>query len=483
MNTAAPNRRSGIFSRLSGGMLLVMALLVATAMAIWLSWIVLGKARQAEDARLRSVEAYVLSALEEGGLSGLSQKLDALDAGFLGKTDPVLIAVWRLRGGQRVVHRAVPAGAAEILAQMRQGGAEQITSAGRDYRVLAPDIPTLSKDWAAPMSDVALAIASPYPGLEGQAARQTVLAVWSGLALAMIVGGLLHLNHVRRYRHGLWAINARLERAASGETGLRMPDDVPAPELRDLTQRLNKVLPRFDDLVLGLRDLSATMAHEMKTPLQVIRSDLSRLCRADGDAARSQIAADIDRTIDIANARLHSIMQLFRLEAQVEIPMQAEIDLSGLVENAVDDLVDLLETRDRVVQADVAGGIRVAGNRQLLDLMIGNLLINSAKYAPKGAHICIGLTRQGHGFRLSVSNTGQGFPEDVRKSAFERYSRAGSTGDIPGTGIGLSLVKAIVTRHGFSAAITPSDSIAEVVIAGPVVVECDAKDSQREAEA
>ena len=175
-------------------------------------------------------------------------------------------------------------------------------------------------------------------------------------------------------------------------------------------------------------------------------------------------------------------MQLFRLEAQVEIPMQAGIDLSGLTENAVDDLADLLESRDRTVKAEIARGIRIAGNRQLIDLMIGNLLSNAAKYAPAGAQIRIALTRQGARFRLSVSNTGYGFPEDVRNSAFERFSRARSAGDVPGTGIGLSLVKAIVARHGFSAAITPSDSIAEVVITGLAVVECDARNNRPEAQ-
>ncbi|MCB2136118.1 MAG: HAMP domain-containing histidine kinase, partial [Rhodobacteraceae bacterium] len=315
-------------------------------------------------------------------------------------------------------------------------------------------------------SDVVLTIAAPDPGSDMRAARQTVIAVWSGLAVALAVGVLLHLNHTRRYRDGLLEINARLERAAAGETGLRMPDDVPAPELRELTDRLNRVLPRFDDLVLGLRDLSATMAHEMKTPLQVIRSDLSRLVRAEDTGTRSARAAAIDRTIDLANARLHSIMQLFRLEAQVDIPMQPAVDLSRIVENAADDLGEILEARGRTVTWSIAPKVRVAGNPQLLDLLVSNLLTNAGKYAPDGARIEIDLSQEGGRFRLSVANSGGGFPEDVRKSAFERFARGRSNEDIPGTGIGLSLVNAIVKRHGFVASITPSDSRAEVVITG-----------------
>ncbi|MEZ5732144.1 MAG: HAMP domain-containing sensor histidine kinase [Paracoccaceae bacterium] len=466
MTAAATPQRTGLVTRLSGGMLLAMALVLAGVLAAALSAIILTKSQTAEIERLRATESRLLSTLEEGGLSGLSQKLDALDTGLLDRTEPVLIAVWRLRNGRLTPHRFSPAEAEGILAAVAPGHDTDVRINGQSYRVLSPDIARLSQDWSTPMSDVVLTIAAPDPGSDMRAARQTVIAVWSGLAVALAVGVLLHLNHTRRYRDGLLEINARLERAAAGETGLRMPDDVPAPELRELTDRLNRVLPRFDDLVLGLRDLSATMAHEMKTPLQVIRSDLSRLVRAEDTGTRSARAAAIDRTIDLANARLHSIMQLFRLEAQVDIPMQPAVDLSRIVENAADDLGEILEARGRTVTWSIAPKVRVAGNPQLLDLLVSNLLTNAGKYAPDGARIEIDLSQEGGRFRLSVANSGGGFPEDVRKSAFERFARGRSNEDIPGTGIGLSLVNAIVKRHGFVASITPSDSRAEVVITG-----------------
>ncbi|MGC9420949.1 MAG: sensor histidine kinase, partial [Rhodovulum sp.] len=205
----------------------------------------------------------------------------------------------------------------------------------------------------------------------------------------------------------------------------------------------------------------------LKTPLQVIRGTLDRLPDADDAAERAEIAAQIDRVIDQANARVTSLMQLFRLEALAEIPMADRLDLGVIADGAVEDLADLLETRGRTVRIDLAPGVRVSGNRALLDLMVSNLLTNAQKYAPDGAAISVALERRGAAFRLSVANTGSSFPADIRARAFERFARARADADRPGSGIGLSLVRAIVERHGFSVEIPEIEGQAVVVIEGP----------------
>jgi signal transduction histidine kinase len=203
----------------------------------------------------------------------------------------------------------------------------------------------------------------------------------------------------------------------------------------------------------------------MKTPLQMVRSDLSRLMAASDAADRTASAHAIDRTIDLANARLHSLMQLFRLESMVAIPMD-QLDLSLTAEYAVDDIADALTAKDRRLTVRIERGIRVLANRNLIELLIGNLLSNANKYAVPGSQIIVTLVRDAGRFRLSVANTGTSFPPELRMSAFDRFSRGRSTDDVPGAGIGLSLVKSIALRHGYAAEITPSNAIAEIVISG-----------------
>ncbi|MCB2137323.1 MAG: hypothetical protein KDE08_15510, partial [Rhodobacteraceae bacterium] len=159
MTAAATPQRTGLVTRLSGGMLLAMALVLAGVLAAALSAIILTKSQTAEIERLRATESRLLSTLEEGGLSGLSQKLDALDTGLLDRTEPVLIAVWRLRNGRLTPHRFSPAEAEGILAAVAPGHDTDVRINGQSYRVLSPDIARLSQDWSTPMSDVVLTIA------------------------------------------------------------------------------------------------------------------------------------------------------------------------------------------------------------------------------------------------------------------------------------------------------------------------------------
>ncbi len=467
--TGRPDLRPrALLRRLSSGVLFftMMAVAAAGAMALSLS-MVNGAARSDRDAMER-IQTRLLSVLRDDGLSGLSFQLDVLDKAGLPGWENFDLVLWRLAGGGWKLHRATSQRIAGALAAPPESPDIQRRIGADSYRILTPDIAALSQGWTLPMADVALSLAFRQPGREMRTARDVSIAVWSGLALAFMVGSFLTANHARRYRDGLREMNALLERFSTGETDLRIPDSPPAPELRELARRLNRVLPLIDELVSGLRYFSANMAHELKTPLQLIRNDLARLRRAAAPQARAELAEGIDRTIDQANARIHSLMQFFRLEAGADIPMRPALDLSDLAEGAVEDMLDVLERDGRRVRVDIAPGLRVRGNRSLLDLMISNLLTNAAKYAPPGAEITVSLSGDAAGgrFRLAVANSGGGFPRDVRARAFERFSRARSDDRVPGTGLGLSLIRAIAERHRFEVSITPGDDIAEVVIAG-----------------
>lgn len=449
----------------SGGALLA-AMLSAAALGALALTVGLLSAAAATDARDRAqIEDRIVLLLLENGLSDLTLRIDRRGEELLPGLEDVRLVLWQWRAGDWRLHRTTAPDIAAGFPAPPDPGREERAIGGRRYLIESPDIAALSADWLLPMADTALSLAFALPGPAVHEARRVIWAVWSGLALAVVIGLALLASHKRRYSDGIAEINALLARFSEGETDLRLPEDQPAPELGDLARHLNRVLPRIAELVGGLRYLSATMAHELKTPLQVIRSDLSRLGAAPDAAGRATYAADIDRTIDAANARLHALTQLFRLEAMAEVPM-TRVDLSTLTEQAADDLADLLETRNRQLRLDIAPGVAVTGNRALLDLMLSNLLGNAAKYAPDGAGIGVTLAREGDAFALSVWNTGATFPDDIRARAFERFSRARDEGESAGTGIGLSLIRAIAQRHGFDAAIAPATDRAEVTISG-----------------
>ncbi|MEM9433029.1 MAG: HAMP domain-containing sensor histidine kinase [Pseudomonadota bacterium] len=456
-----------ILNRITGGRLLVAVMVASALVAALFSAAVWTAGQSAQTQQLKTVETQILSMLRDQGLGRITQMIDNAEAaGSLNGTNTV-IAVWRGIGARRALLRVSDPGLTEHLE--RAGfGLSQAQLSGIDYLVSRPDIAALSASWTAPVADTDIVLALRVPTPELVAARRTIISIWGGFLLALAVGVLLHLNHRKQYQTSLQRMTQELDRFSSGDTQVRMADIDTPPELVVLSAQLNSVLDRIEGLVSGLRYLAAHAAHELKTPLQHILSDLEPLAQSADALDRSDRADHMRQTVDKANARLNALMQLFRLEADADIALQPGLDLGALCDLAWDDYLDLYDAKGCNAVITLEPDVRVTADRQLMTLLLDNLLGNAAKYAPDGAQIRLDLSRTQSGFVLSVSNTGGAFPADIRDYAFDRFARARDTADRPGTGLGLSLVHVIAERHGFRARIKDDDSCACVEISGAV---------------
>lgn len=435
---------------LSGRVLFFMLALVSLLLTLVLVWSVRSGAARSDAALAQAIETRLLSRLEESGASGLSAAMDRPVTRLVPERDRVEIALWRVRGATVSLMRESMSGIGAALVTVPLGDVREITFQDQTFRVHVVDIAAASVDWSLPMADVELRFAIETPTTEARAAARTMRSL--GLFYAIVLGVVLalHYDHRRRYRRGIESINAVLEGYAKGATGLRITGDMPAPELVALGDNLNRVLPRLDILFADLRALSAHLAHELKTPLQSIRGDLSRLRLTGVGDEGMELVRGIDQKIDAANARLQNVMQLFRLQSEAEVALEPGVRLGALVVDQVFDIEMLLEEKRRKLLLDVDEEITVTGNAHLIELMVTNLLTNAAKYAPEKACISVNLKRQGNMFEMEIANTGGGFPKHLRKIAFERYSRAAEHEGASGVGLGLSLVRAIAERHDFS---------------------------------
>ena len=435
--------------RLSGRVLFFALALVSLLVALVLAWSVRTGAERANAALAQAIETRLLARLEESGASGLSAALLRPVAALVPERDRVEVALWRARGSTVSLLRETTPGIASAMVTVPPGAPELITFDNQRFRVYVSDIASASVDWPLPMEDVELRFAIEAPTAESRAAGRTMRSLGIFYIFLLIVVLALQYDHWRRYRRGIENINSVLEGYAGGATGLRIEGEMPAPELIALGDNLNRVLPRLDVLFSDLRAMSAHLAHELKTPLQSIRGDLSRLSMGGLGEEGAAIVQDIDRKIDAANARLQNVMQLFRLQSDAEVSLSPGVRIGALVVDQVYDVETLLEEKGRVLHLEVDEDITVTGNERLIELMVMNLLTNAAKYAPENAQILISLHRQGAGFELEIANTGSGFPKRLRKVAFERYARAAEHEGASGVGLGLSLVRAIAERHGF----------------------------------
>ena len=472
MTRSEATRLSRALTGISGGTLLAALMFLSFVIAASLSAAIVAGAARGYSDLARHVEDQTLKILERDGLSGLVAEIDRLDGMLVPGLSEVEFAVWRtVAGDQRLLRESKP-GISESLETV----AARVDIGEHRYGVFKPDVATASEAWDITMKDVNVSYAIGLPTSETRNARRVLIAVWVGYLFAASVGVALHVDHRRRYRSGLEQINTVLEEFAAGNTSAQVSIETRTPELQRLSNHLLRVLPRFDRLLGDLRGLTAHLAHELKTPLQILRADAHRLAVTGDPECRQNIAHEIDITIDRTDARLKSVMQLFRLSAESEVSLQPETDLSHIAINELYDFEDFFEARNQVLEKHVDDNIMVVGNPPLLELLLSNLLSNATKFGPQNARIGVELTAISGRFALTVWNTGSSFPEAWMRRSFQRLSRGKTDNGVPGFGLGLALVDVICRRHGFQA--TPENRadpssgnvIAAVTVRGP----CDA---------
>ncbi|MEM0936000.1 MAG: HAMP domain-containing sensor histidine kinase [Pseudomonadota bacterium] len=473
MRQALLRRLGRPLRRVSGGGLLLALLTMSTLVAIGLSASVLAGASRSNEALAESIELGLLGLLERSGVSGLVAEIDRLDGALVPGQSRVEFAVWRRARETQTLLRETAPGFGALALRVAPPEPQTQTWKGRRYALYAPDVADASMSWDLPTTDVDVRYAIALPTPQTRSARRALIAVWSGFAIALVIGLVLHRDYRVRYRNGLDQVNALLDDFAAGNTSAAVSLDAEVPELRRLNAHLQVVLPRFDRLIGDLRALSAHLAHELRTPLQAIRTDVSRMSLADTLAERRTLSREIDTTIDVADARLRSVMELFRLSSDGEVEMVTGLALAPLVLDRIYDFEEILVARNRTLQHALDDAVMVIGNAPLLELLVGNLLSNAAKYAPEGADIGIALRHREGSFELCISNTGSAFPEDMIGRPFERLARAREHRDIQGYGLGLALVDVIARRHGFTATLSNTAgsgadaTLASVTLSGP----------------
>lgn len=418
---------------------------------------------RAENQVMAIVEDRLLSRLEESGISGLAVDLDQIDRALVPGRDHIAVALWQVRPNVRRLIRETEAGVGAAF----ETTAEKADIERRAYRVRRVDVRAASESWAIPMADVDLRFGVQIPSAEVRAAWTTVGIIGAAYAFAICLTFLLQVEHARRYRQGVLDINSVLDRHSTGEEGLRIEGPLAAPELRELGEHINAVLPKVDSLMDDLRFVAAHLAHELRTPFLKIRIGVDQLREADSEQSRNKFSRAINQHIDRANSQLDSVMQLFRLRADEVVELGQDVRLGEKLTDLVYDKEEALTAKNRTLRMEVDESVVVKGNEHLLNLMLENLLQNAVKYADADGTIKVALRSDGDDFTLTLENGGT-LPTDADMTT--RFSQAGDQGGKSGFGLGLSLVGAIAERHGFYFDLSqaPQSKLVRAVVKGSI---------------
>lgn len=277
-------------------------------------------------------------------------------------------------------------------------------------------------------------------GLMQQAALRALLAA---AALAALVGWLTSRWVARRLR-GLEATAARV---SAGQLGLRAPLDHSGDAFDQVAFRFNAMLDRIEELLGGVRHATDHIAHDLRTPLTRLRNRLEDLRQ---QAREAELQVHLDRAVAETDQLLQSfgaLLRLSRIEAQALDADAPRVALAEVVEDAVELYAPIGAERGIRLQVQLAAA-SVRGDRDQLFQLAVNLLDNALKYAPAGSEVEVRLDAVADGVRLQVGDRGPGIPEAERERVFDRFQRLEAHRGSPGTGLGLSLVRAIVRHHG-----------------------------------
>ncbi len=221
-------------------------------------------------------------------------------------------------------------------------------------------------------------------------------------------------------------------------------------ELDDVAVAFNETLAHLEKSVGEMRQFSAALAHELRTPLAALRGEMElALLRPQSEAAwKASAESQIDE-IDKLTRMVNQLLTLARAESG-EIPVaRSPVDLGALATSVTEQIEPVAHARELDLQCVVRHHVAVMGDSGWLERLLINLLDNAIKYTPAHGHIRVAVSREHDHARVDVSDTGTGIPEPAVPHIFERFYRVdpARSSSIEGTGLGLSLAKWIVDRH------------------------------------
>jgi signal transduction histidine kinase len=266
------------------------------------------------------------------------------------------------------------------------------------------------------------------------------------LVLALAVGTALALRIQRRMQ----AIATTMSRVSHGELDARIPLIGDGDDIDTLATQVNAALERLAALFEGMRQVSVDIAHDLKTPLNrlklIIEDAMERQAKGEGVAGElSDAKAESDRI----NETFDALLRIAQIESGARKARFARVNLGGITKVIAEVYEDVAADDGKSLSTRIEGlSADIRGDRELLIQLFANLVENAIRHTPAGTSITVEVgINAGHVMAI-VSDNGPGIPVSERESVLRRLYRLEKSRTSPGSGLGLSLVKAIVDLHG-----------------------------------
>lgn len=287
--------------------------------------------------------------------------------------------------------------------------------------------------------------------------KQIILGFVLIAILALILLGILSWylvgRHVLRRIHNMSDTSQKI---VAGSLSERLTIDGSGDEFDRLASNVNNMLNRIEGLMVGLKDVSDNIAHDLKTPLTRMRNRIEDALSS--GASKAELRDALEGTITESDNLIRTfdaLLRIARVEAGNAVAIEKQVDLKEVIEDVRELYEPVAEEADVTLEAELGGeSIEIYASRELVAQMVANLVDNAIKYASvdnkKTARVVLKLEKMGKHAIIAVEDNGPGIPEEDYENVTQRFTRLERSRTKPGSGLGLSLVSAVVKLHGGS---------------------------------
>jgi signal transduction histidine kinase len=280
---------------------------------------------------------------------------------------------------------------------------------------------------------------------------QTRLALILAVALLVLFASLLPI--MNRLTRQLEARNRRLRELAEERGELLEAERAVRAEAEAVQRLLSEQNDRLRELDRLKDEFVSLVSHELRTPLTSIRGYIELLMdddeTPDADQRRRYLEI-VDRNSERLLELVSDLLFLAQIEAGKLGIERGQVDLNRIVEECIETSSPVADSRGIELSSNIDRVARLEGDRARLAQVLDNLVSNALKFTPTGGRVEVRLSAEDGAAVLEVKDSGVGIPTDEQEHLFERFFRSSTATEnaIPGTGLGLTITKAIVERHG-----------------------------------
>ena len=320
--------------------------------------------------------------------------------------------------------------------------------------------------------------------LDVDAIERSILFDALGILLVVIVAGsCVAYFLIGHYTKPVQQLSAHMKEISPNTLSDSIEIEGGGEEIQELVKSFNQMTEQLDEAFAMQRRFSASAAHELRTPIAVLRTKLDVFKKKKREQHEyDELVTTMETYID----RLSSIItDLLEFAETSELGEAEDVSLDSVIKTVVDDLESVAQNNMINMQIDIQPKAQsdeqtfiVKGNTNLLYRALYNLVENAIRYNNEEGSVNITLETKGQEGVIIIADTGVGIAPEQRELVFEPFYRVNKSRsrEFGGAGIGLSLVKTILKRHGASITVsenTPQGSVFTIRI--PLV---DAIDSE-----